>query len=136
MSSRTESFFRSTTTDVEVARKWIRMLTVRPLPDERFEALVDAGSRVPHHAAIEAFESWTRADFADAARTIATPTLVIAGAEDRPQTPDFLRETIVEVIPGARMTVVEGAGHYVHLERKEHVASLIEGFVHEIAGAT
>jgi non-heme chloroperoxidase len=133
MAPRTEALFRAAVTDPEVARKWLRMLTMQPLPDERFELIAAAAAGVPERAAVESFESWTQLDFADEARTIGVPTLVIAGEGDRPQTTDFLSETVVEVIPGARMTVVESAGHYVQLEHDEHVAALIVTFAREIA---
>ncbi len=61
------------------------------------------------------------------------PTLALAGAKDRPQTPDFLQRTVVEVIAGARMTVVEDTGHFLHLERDGDVAALIEDFLASLA---
>lgn len=56
---------------------------------------------------------------------LAMPTLVICGTEDR-ICPPALSVEMARAIPFARLALVEGAGHYVTLERPEAVA-------HEIA---
>ena len=132
MSERMQSFFRTIPTDPATAEKWLRMLTAAPLPRERFDVIARASAANRPTAALEALESWTRADFAAEASTISAPTLVIAGACDRPQSPDFLRATVLDVIQGSRMTVVEDAGHYVMLEQDARVAELIDEFVRRL----
>jgi non-heme chloroperoxidase len=134
MSPRAEAMFRAATTDPDTALKWLGMLTLRPLPADRFDVIVRAAGTALPHVAIEAFDSWTRVSFEDQARTITVPTLVIAGAADRPQTPDFLRERVAKIIPGARMTVVDEAGHYVQMEQPEGTAELIHAFARDVAG--
>ena len=67
--------------------------------------------------------------FEDEARTIETPTLVIAPGEDRPMTPDWVRARIADVIGGSRFEVVPESGHYVVLEHPKRVAALIDEFV-------
>jgi 3-oxoadipate enol-lactonase len=48
---------------------------------------------------------------------ISAPTLVIAGAQDGPTPPRGHADRLAEGIPGARLTVVEGAGHLANVER-------------------
>jgi pimeloyl-ACP methyl ester carboxylesterase len=49
-------------------------------------------------------------------RKIAVPALVICGAEDKMTTPDLSRQ-ITESISGAKLCLIEGAGHMVMMER-------------------
>ena len=51
---------------------------------------------------------------------IASPTLVIHGSEDRYVPPANAR-ALAEAIPGARLLVLEGAGHLVFVERAAEV---------------
>lgn len=48
--------------------------------------------------------------------SIAVPTLLIAGERD-PAAPPKTMQRMAETIPGARLVVVPGTGHFVHLER-------------------
>jgi pimeloyl-ACP methyl ester carboxylesterase len=129
LSPRVEAVFREVPLNPETARMWLGMLTATPLPADRYAILVRAAASVAPETALEAFDSWQRSAFEAEARSIDVPTLVLAGAKDRPQTPDFLQRTVVEVIAGARMTVVEDTGHFLHLERDGEVAALIEAFL-------
>lgn len=70
------------------------------------------------------------ADFTEAAKKIAVPTLCIVGDQDGATPPDLVRRT-AELIPGARCEVIEGAGHLPCIERPIVVARLIEDFVRE-----
>jgi pimeloyl-ACP methyl ester carboxylesterase len=59
---------------------------------------------------------------------IAAPTLVVTGSADRvvdPRNSDLLAARI----PGARLEVIEGAGHVLFWERTEEFAALVEGFL-------
>ena len=63
---------------------------------------------------------------------IAAPTLVLAGAlDERYRT---IAAATAQRIPGARLAVVEGAGHAVHLERPAEHARLVRAFLDEAAG--
>ncbi|WP_067639540.1 3-oxoadipate enol-lactonase [Actinomadura latina] len=48
---------------------------------------------------------------------ITAPTLVIAGAQDGPTPPRGHADRLAAGIPGARLTVIEGAGHLANAER-------------------
>jgi 3-oxoadipate enol-lactonase len=48
---------------------------------------------------------------------ITAPTLVIAGAQDAPTPPRGHADRLADGIPGARLTVIEGAAHLANAER-------------------
>jgi pimeloyl-ACP methyl ester carboxylesterase len=56
---------------------------------------------------------------------VACPVLVVNGDADRLCPPDRARE-LAAAIPGARLRLVEGAGHVAHLERPAEVDAAIE----------
>jgi 3-oxoadipate enol-lactonase len=49
-------------------------------------------------------------------RTIRTPTLIMAGAEDR-AIPPWVQEKLTGILPNARFELVEDSGHVVYLEQ-------------------
>lgn len=56
------------------------------------------------------------------------PVLVVAGGEDRTTPPAEVAQ-VASAIAGARLELVEGAGHYLHAERPDRVAGLVEELV-------
>lgn len=62
---------------------------------------------------------------------ITTPTLVVAGSEDR-STPVALVRDCASAIPGARFEVLAGAGHIPSIEQPDALAVLIDAFFKEI----
>ncbi|WP_308207779.1 3-oxoadipate enol-lactonase [Actinomadura madurae] len=56
---------------------------------------------------------------------ISAPTLVIAGAQDGPTPPEGHAARLAAGIPGARLTVIEGAGHLANAERPAEVTAAI-----------
>lgn len=61
---------------------------------------------------------------------IAVPTLLVAGAEDRTASPAVM-EKMARKIPGAKYSVVAGAGHLIHLEQADAFNRLLLGFLDE-----
>jgi pimeloyl-ACP methyl ester carboxylesterase len=59
------------------------------------------------------------------------PTLVIEGTNDL-LTPPYEARRIARLIPGARLVMVEGAGHMIMLERAEELDALILDFANEV----
>jgi len=57
---------------------------------------------------------------------VATPTLVVWGREDR-IVPLECGERYVKALPNARLEVIDGAGHFVEMEKPEELARLIGG---------
>lgn len=62
---------------------------------------------------------------------IEIPALVICGTTDR-MTPVKYSRYLAKQMPAARLKIVEGAGHMVHLEQPEVVASYIKQFLKDI----
>jgi 3-oxoadipate enol-lactonase len=67
------------------------------------------------------------ADFTDAAKQIAVPTLCVVGDEDGATPPELMRQT-ADLIPGARYEVIAGAGHLPCIERPAELSELILDF--------
>jgi len=81
--------------------------------------------RMPADGYVASCASVRDADLrADAAR-IAVPVLCVAGDQDGSTPPDLVRGT-AELIPGARFTLIEGAGHIPSVEKPGVLAGLIE----------
>ena len=59
---------------------------------------------------------------------VATPTLVVWGRDDRIVPPEC-GERYAKGLPNARLHVVEGAGHFVDLERPDELARLVGDFL-------
>ena len=56
--------------------------------------------------------------------TVATPTLLVWGSEDR-IVPLEAGEMYAQLLPNARLEVVEGGGHWLELERPDELAHLV-----------
>ncbi len=64
-----------------------------------------------------------------------SPTLVIAGREDR-MVPLEQSEQLAGALAEAQLEVVEGAGHMVMLERPSAVAAAMKAFLRDLPGVT
>jgi 3-oxoadipate enol-lactonase len=65
---------------------------------------------------------------------IRVPTHVIVGSEDRLTTPDMCRE-LAGMIPGARFTVIDDAGHLVNIEKPAQFNAAAIAFIREAGAA-
>ncbi len=104
-------------------------LSDTPKREAAAQALRAMAARTPlatlrRHA--RAFGAWLGTRSGDLSR-LSMPTLVIAGAEDV-LVPAFHAERVASAIPGARLEVLEGAGHAVTIERADRVNALVEEF--------
>lgn len=70
-------------------------------------------------------------DLMDQLNQIELPTLVICGSEDQ-MTPVKYSRYLAEQMPAATLQIIEGAGHMVHLEQPEVVASHTNQFLKNI----
>jgi pimeloyl-ACP methyl ester carboxylesterase len=59
---------------------------------------------------------------------LATPTLVVWGGDDRIVPPEC-GERYVKSLARARLEVLEGAGHFVDMEKPRELAQLVVDFV-------
>lgn len=106
-----------------------RFLADAPKREAAAQAFRAMAARTPlatlrRHA--NALGAWLGTRTEDLGR-LSTPTLVISGAEDV-LVPGFHAERIASAIPGARLEVLEGAGHAVTIERADRVNELVEEF--------
>jgi len=65
---------------------------------------------------------------------ISVPALIICGAEDKMTPPDFSRQ-LAASISGAKLEIVEGAGHMVMLEKPAEFNMSLDKFVTSISAA-
>ncbi|MDQ2908710.1 MAG: alpha/beta hydrolase [Candidatus Eremiobacteraeota bacterium] len=124
-----EAMFRATVGDPVKTNAWLAKLTYREPPPHITALLRGAAATAPPRVALESFDSWSRLSFEAEARTIESPTLVIAPEHDRPMTPQWVRASVADVIAGSRLEIVAEAGHYVPLEQPRAIAARIEAFV-------
>jgi 3-oxoadipate enol-lactonase len=96
-------------------------------PDElaRFYAWRSAMPVDPLNAATRALYDF---DLSKDLPRIAVPTLVVAGSEDVLTRPAGMEE-IVSLIPGAKYTVVPGAGHMIPVEQPAVIDGLLSDFL-------
>lgn len=76
----------------------------------------------------ETFKKVVTDDVRADASQLSLPTLLIYGENDD-ATPVWFGQTLHELIPGSTLEVLPGAGHFVHLDRPQEVATAIQEFV-------
>jgi pimeloyl-ACP methyl ester carboxylesterase len=86
----------------------------RPELEEEIRGLIEDNSPAAIHDALECLA--TRPDATPLLGAIRCPTLVTVGEEDA-LTPVGLHRAMKAAIPGARLEVIEGAGHLANLEQ-------------------
>jgi 3-oxoadipate enol-lactonase len=86
-----------------------------------YRAMMISAEREGYAGCCEALADW---DPGDELAAIRAPTLVLAGSED-PATPPAQGESIARRIPGARLSVLDGAGHLANLERADVFSRLL-----------
>jgi pimeloyl-ACP methyl ester carboxylesterase len=74
-------------------------------------------------------ETGSREDISELMPQVQVPTLVLTGEFDGGMTPDLLNREIVSKLPGARLEIIPGAGHFLPIEAPNEVAALIDDFV-------
>jgi 3-oxoadipate enol-lactonase len=103
-------------------------------------AYLAAGNALPvaERLRSDSVEGWARAwramaglDLTGRLEAIRVPTLCLAGERDAAAAPAVL-EAIASRIPGARLSVLPGAPHMMHLEQPDAFASLVGGFLEAV----
>jgi 3-oxoadipate enol-lactonase len=103
------------------------LLAAGALGDVRTEVVETMSKIDPAAYRIGAEAVWL-ADQRDRAAAIDLPTLVIVGEEDR-ATPPALSRELADLIPGARLETIAGAGHISNLERPAEFDRIVEDFI-------
>jgi pimeloyl-ACP methyl ester carboxylesterase len=116
------AYLRATVGNRDAARKWLARTFRNPPEAEKFERLCDAAARTAPDAALESFESWTNADFADETKAIRVPVVVIAPEHDDPE---MYERKVAALLPNARFVVLRDAAHYAIMEKPREVAGVI-----------
>ena len=103
--------------------------TKEPLRAELLEAYFTSVSTTPQFSLNETLDMCTRqGTFTDKLRATRAPTLVIGGQHDPILPLEYLRQAIVQAIPGARLAAVD-SGHEIPLERPQETAALLEAYL-------
>jgi len=121
-SPRGADFLRATAGDPAAARKWLSAMFAAEPDAGVLDRLCAAAGKTPRDAALESFESWSNADFAEATRAIAAPAIVVAPERDNPE---MYQRKVAALLPNARFVELGDCGHYAIVERPGEIAKLI-----------
>jgi pimeloyl-ACP methyl ester carboxylesterase len=118
---------------VPKARPWEAMYSPRFLREHPEEVAEDQRLGTPQRPAMarRQWEAMQGFDAYDRLPSLRLPTLVIHGTEDRVIHPNNAR-ILAELIPGARLVLLEGAGHVYHAEQPEAADRAVLGFVRSL----
>jgi pimeloyl-ACP methyl ester carboxylesterase len=125
-SAKGQAYLQATAGDCVAARAWLARTLSDASNHVLLERLCRAAAKTPRNVALESFESWAHADFAEETKAIAVPTLVVAPENDQPETS---KVKVAELIDGAVHVVLPGASHYAIVEQPAAIAHLIQNFV-------
>jgi pimeloyl-ACP methyl ester carboxylesterase len=119
-------YLRATAGNAEAARAWL----ARTLYDSSNGAVLDrlcaAAAKTERAVALESFESWAFADFAEETRAIEAPVLVIAPEKDAP---DIKERKVSALLPNSEYVMLPNSAHYAIVEQPQAIADLIRKFV-------
>ena len=88
----------------------------------------------PHGAAAALRGRAQRRDYLPLLQEIRVPTLIVVGREDS-YTPVALAEQLVEGIPGARLAVIEDAGHMPNLEQPAAFNEVLTSWINSLSAS-
>lgn len=114
-----------------MAEARIDVLLAQPAdPEFRAEVIETMAAIDPAAYRIGAEAVWL-ADQRERASLIAVPTLVLVGSQDL-VTPYDLSAELADLVPDARLQVIEGAGHLSNGERPDEFNGAVEDFIRPI----
>lgn len=85
---------------------------------------IESMARIPMAGFLTALETIVTHDSRSILPTITAPTAVLVGAQDT-ETPPAYGQAIVDLIPGASLAIIDGAGHLLNLEAPTEVNAVI-----------
>lgn len=121
-----EAFLRATAGDPKAARSWLARTLTNPADEATLERLCGAAAKTERSVALESFESWAHANFAEATKAIKAPALVIAPERDAPEVQEG---KVAALLTQARHVVLRDAAHYAIVEKPNEIAKLIRDFM-------
>jgi pimeloyl-ACP methyl ester carboxylesterase len=95
-----------------------------------FRDVAEDWTRLDLDAYARIFEAVGAHDATDLLPAIATPTLIVAGGDDRLTPPD-LAEDMAAAMPNARLELVQGATHFGLIEYGDEINDAVERFVEQ-----
>jgi 3-oxoadipate enol-lactonase len=117
----------------ELAPGLARGLVGRSAVPGAYERLVASLSEVRKSTYLRTLEASVREDRGAPVERIAAPTLVVTGDEDAVY-PPATAAALARRIPGARLAVVQGAGHVSNLDQPERFNAAVLAFLREHRG--
>jgi 3-oxoadipate enol-lactonase len=114
-----------------MAEARVEALLAEPADPAVRSEVVETMARIDPEAFRIGAEAVWLADQRDRVASIAVPTLILCGDQDRP-TPPALSEELHAMIPGSRLEMIAGAGHLTNLERPEAFNRLLDDFLSTI----
>jgi pimeloyl-ACP methyl ester carboxylesterase len=124
-------YLRATAGDSVAARNWLSGMFTREVDAAVVDRLCVAAGTTPRDAALESFESWANADFAEATRTISAPAIVVAPERDNPE---MYQRKVAALLPNARFVLLPDCGHYAILERPGEIVTIIGDMQERVMG--
>lgn len=115
--------------DPSFAREWQLSTIARDVDAAFLDAIVNETVKVPARVWRAAFDGFlTTPDFSMALAALAVPVLLVWGDQDTyAERSD--QDTLLGVIPGARLLVYPGAGHALHWEEPERLTRDLVDFL-------
>jgi pimeloyl-ACP methyl ester carboxylesterase len=113
--------------DPQKFRPILSQFTMQPVREDLLDqycANVARASRAALEGTIDMFYE----SIVDEVSGVRVPTLVIAGVGDPILTPDYVRRSVVECTPGARLVTLP-CGHEVPIEMPKETAWILQAFV-------
>ena len=107
------------------------VLLAQPADPSLRSEVVETMARIDPVAYRIGAEAVWLADQRGRAADIRVPTLVLCGAEDR-ITPPVLSDELAGLIPGARLEVIDRAGHLSNMERPEEFNARVGDFIRAV----
>lgn len=111
-----------------MAEARVDVLLAQPADPEVRREVVETMSRIDPPAYRIGAEAVWLADQRDRAGAIRVPTLVLCGTEDK-VTPPALSQELADIIPGAQLQLIHGAGHLGNLEKPTEFNLIVEKLV-------
>lgn len=104
------------------------------LPPARMQETLEQMARKSVASYLASTQATWTGDYTDVLPTIDVPVLVACGEHDL-IAPLSLSQTIANGIPGARLAVVEGAGHVANADEPERFNAMVHEFLDTVSGA-
>lgn len=119
-------------TPAELAPEWVRGIAGPNIGAGALKTLIDSHARLRAASYLRTLEAVTRFTDFPPFDAIDVPVLVLTGGEDRQATPAYAA-TMAAAIPGAKLAVIEGAGHVSNIEAPAAFNAALDGFLRRVA---